>query len=123
MLDILDAIDMSVHVDVAILGMMRLDEILVAQRAYTSLRFDRTRLLRHQKLLKHLALHLLELSRLAGIIVNHCPDAASIAIDGSVGSYDGEITVGEQTVNAFNPRTHADFVIDPWHIVHLDGES
>ena len=122
-LNILDAVDMSIHVYVAVLCVVRLDKVLVMERTYTSLRFDGARLFGNEELLEDFAFHLFELGWLACLVVNHCPDAASIAIDGSVGSYDGEITVSEQTVDTFNPRTHAAFVIDSWHIVHLDGES
>jgi len=123
-LDVFDAVDVTIDIDIAVIGVDGADKLRVCE-AETSVAFywANVLFLGHYIIQDVAIVEGEEVARLACLKVNHCPNAAGIAKRRAVSTVDGEVTVGEIPHNALHPRPNLAMLMLLGHFHHFYAKA
>ena len=122
-LDILDGVDVTVDVDIIIIGVNGANQHGLVSHADTSALVDGTGFVGNDPLVDGPIVYVVDIGRLPRLGVNHSPDAAAIAVGMAVVADDSKISRGEVLHGRLYPRLDVETGIHAGHLLHLDGQS
>jgi len=123
-LDVLDAVDVAVDIDIAIVGVDGTDQLRVVEmKASVSLDGAHILLFWNNIIQDVTIVEGQQVTGLACLKVYHCPDAAGIAERRAVGAMDGEVAVCKVPHSALHPCPHLAMLELTRHLHHLDAKA
>ena len=123
MLNILDAVDVSVDVHVAVVGIDNAQAACFLRELHTLERLYGARLVGLDILGDESVTLCKDVHRLARVRIYHRPDASSVAETFAMGVADGIVAAGEEAHYAFHPCVDGNTVVSLRHLLHLHHEA
>ena len=123
-LDVLDAVDVTIDINIAVVSIDGADKLRLAEtEASVTLDWADVQFLRNNISEDVSVVECQQVARLTRLEVNHRPYASCITKRLTVSVIDREITVREEFHHALHPSSHFAMFILPRHLVHLDAEA